>query len=68
VYGEVPVVTVGVKVLVCPWVNVLGEGETEGAAKTGFTVTEGAEDGTEVMPKLSVTVTVIKGDPVEPGT
>jgi len=63
----VPVVSVGVRVLVWPWVAMLGEGETVGAANSVFIVIEGEEDSTEVTPKLSVTVTVTCGEPVETG-
>jgi hypothetical protein len=44
---------------------VVAEAEAEGVDKTGFTVTEGAEAGAEVTPKLSVTVTVTDGEPAE---
>lgn len=50
-----------------PWLIVVAETEPVGVLKARFTVTEGAFDWEETAPKLSVTVTVIVGEPAEVG-
>lgn len=67
-YGEEPVVTVeAVRVDVSPCATVPVEEDAEGVASAVFTVTVGAVDCADVVPRLSVTVTVIEGVPVAPG-
>ena len=55
------------KVICCPESKVTGP---DGAIETlgeAFTVTEGGDDWAEVEFEVSLTVTVIRGEPAEPG-
>ena len=54
-----------VRVDVSPWLMLPAEGEIVGFVIAGFIVIDGDDDGCEVAPALSVTLTVIVGAVVD---